>query len=248
MFAWHLFHRWIMVVAAVTSTAALSIFAFYTTMGMLDIALLTAVLAWLLFWWKNPRLTRNKAVLLGILIGLASSIKYPFPTMGLMIVWTFWSYRKDKWLLILTAIAATATYLSFYSVYFFHGHTLVDWIKFEWFVYHWQSGRPILKTLIFNTLTVGRYNAWWAQNTWEIATNYTIAWPIIWLSSLLGWWRGRKNTLIRRMALYSHTLFLLYAIGSATSERYLIQVFPFWILLALYGWKSLLFSRQKRSQ
>jgi hypothetical protein len=214
---------------------SISLIPHYTFQSMLDILLLFSTLLFFngLFLVKN----KNWRVLItGLALGSYMSIKYFFPSIFLFgLILLIVSYKeKNIIFLIKTLTLALGTYLLSYARYFWLNPNPIDFIKFEWFRFRWWTGeRTIPKFLLIDTIFTGKFKGWWAENQYEFATSWSKLWPISFLGWLLSFFILSKKFEAKILALFSATMFLLYIFGSASNERYLIQLLPFWVMFSL---------------
>jgi predicted membrane-bound dolichyl-phosphate-mannose-protein mannosyltransferase len=194
----------------------------------------------------------------GIGLGIVISSKYWFPwvigfagLVGLVIgVIAWFSYKKDGQLLpkhIVRALPfvgilfiAVVIYLTSYAVYFTHGHSLFDLVQFERYRFSWFMGKtdsPLF--LIFQTLFTGRYETYWDPGNYEVTQHWSLLWPtsflvsiVVFVHILFDWWRKRQFEqwqLVLVLA-YSFGLLLVFSLGSAASDRFFVQLLPFWLI------------------
>lgn len=193
----------------------------------------------LLFFSVLLRKNSNKYIVLGIILGIIASIKYPYPLIGLyvlMILMDAVLYKSFKKTFI-SLVIGYITYLSTYLIYFTHNHSLIDYIKFEWYRYRWWTEfRTIPQLLMLNTINSGRFKQWWVGGNYELAKNFTYWWKTLFTLNFL----SIPYSLVAfprsfYLIIYSTILLFMYLFGSAHNERYLIQLIPFWTINITIG-------------
>lgn len=182
---------------------------------------------------KKP--TIKYTILLGAGLAIVAGAKYWFPWLPLMLGFIGFEAVRTKQLkpyLVATAIGG-GVYLLTYLAYFLNGHTVADFVAFEWFRFKWFSGKTdVPKFLVFQTLFTGQFQAWWAADTFEKTQHWSILWPVSFLSALWIGWKSvlQKNYWMVVLIGYSLLLLSIFAIGAAASDRFFIQLLPFWML------------------
>lgn len=189
------------------------------------------------FLFKKSASEKSRYLIIGIILGLLSGVKYPFPFIllptSLVILVSFFQ-KKVKYLIYPLLIMPTI-YLAQYTMFFVHDHSLVDLIKFEKYRFAWWTGdRTMPKFLIFQNLFTGQYPAWWEDNLMMKNKEWNISIPLIFITYLISFFLGEKKNIIKIILfLYSLTVLVLYGLGSAVYLRYLTQIMPFWITITL---------------
>lgn len=231
----------------VVITGAFAILQDHVSEPLLDFPQLVAILGFFVCLFSP---NKRKYLWAGVVLGLLSSIKYIFPTIGLfffiMFLWS-WSESKVKEFLI-GSIAAVATYLATYLFYFVHHPNPIDFLRFELFRFHWWfEDRTQPKFLIFQTLFTGQFKGWWFAVATEIAHGWSLSWPLLFIVQLVsGIYLTLKNKAALTLYGYSQAMIILYAFGSASYARYLITLLPFWTIISVWGVKLFIEGVQKR--
>lgn len=178
--------------------------------------------------------TWQKYLSVGAILGAFIATKYFFPILflyvGLLAIWT---YHKKTWLkAMISLVVMGLVYLLSYGFYFSHGHSLVEFIKFEWYRFKWWTGnRTIPIGIIFQTLFLGKFPMWWIDSKAYMADgDWNLSWPILFVAHLISavWQKKTWENLI--VWLFSLGLMAVFMIGSAVYGRYLFQLMPFWLL------------------
>ncbi len=206
--------------------------------ALLDLPMNFLLLFLFYFLFKEGIQARTRYAIAGIIIGLLSGVKYPIPFMFVpisMVVLTSFVRNEIKYLIYPTLITP-AIYLAQYSMYFAHGHSLLDFIQFEKYRFSWWTGdRTMPKFLIFQNLFTGQYPAWWTDGTMMKEREWNIFIPTLFLFNLITFLSTKQRKMKVILFTYSITVLLLYGIGSAVYLRYLTQLIPFWIVITLSG-------------
>jgi len=203
---------------------------------LLDLPLNFLILLLFYFLLKKGTSLKKKYLAIGIILGLLSSVKYPFPFLLLpMFVITLISYlKKETKYLILPLLIAPIIYLAQYAIFFLNDHSLTDFILFEKYRFSWWMGdRSMPKFLIFENLFTGKYTGWWENKPMMKNENWNLFLPLLFVSYLAAFFFNKKNRINHTLFLYSLAVIILYGIGSATYLRYLTQIIPFWIVLII---------------
>lgn len=227
-------------VLVILLTGGLSIFQVHTRYELLDLPYLFGVLLFFFTYLSLKKDVDNKQLLLiGLSLAILAGVKYWFPFIFIFIILI--AYRavklKSYRLLFIPALIGATLYLASYTFYFSNGHNLIDFVNFEKYRLSWFGGKTDApKLLIFQTLFTGRYKLWWGENIFEVTQHWSLIWPTIFVLSLIGFYKAlvrRKTTLLLLLG-YSYFVLAVFSIGSAASDRFFIQLLPFWSLGAAY--------------
>lgn len=210
-----------------------------TMMDSLQAALL---LLFLIILFHIPAQAKKRStaltLLAGILLGLFSVTKLPVltPVIALAGLWYLWKKTKGIPFVAIFVIGGLIGYLTPFTVYFLHGHTLVDWLKIQkWVIsfYRHSNLTPTWGSAI-TTLLIGKYQNIFSR-MWETAKEWSPSWAPLLFASIAAFWhwiRGpRKN--IRwgiLFALLFATLGLYAVIPFWT--RYLVILLPLFYIIA----------------
>lgn len=204
--------------------------------GLLDLPNLFASLLFFNTLFTKFKNNILKYILLGVILGMFAGTRYPFPLILLLIVpMLFWAFfKKELKQTLLSFLFLAITYLATYSVYFKY-HPISEFPKFEWYRFKWFAGdRSQPKHLIFQTIFIGKFKQWWA-NGWTDVSTYTIVWPILFTASILGSIKNKINLKNTVLLMYTFGLITFYSVAAATYDRFLIEIIPFWGILAGIG-------------
>lgn len=215
--------------------------AMYANMSqtLLDFPMTVLLLITTLFFVRMVKSkTLLSAVYLGILVGLFLLAKYPAPLSILyaMLLYGYLVYVGcDIKRVIVSMSAVVVTYVLGYASYFWHGHSLLDFLKFEWWRWGWFSSKTDNpKWMIWQTLFTGRYPKWWDYSgTYVIIEYWNILWPISFSLYLLSWIYsfGQKQNLLFPYQLWVIISMAVYTLGAA-EDRFLVPLIPG---MALFG-------------
>lgn len=205
--------------------------------ALLDLWMVLATLIlFILLYEKTAIKPIKKYTLIGIVLGIIASIKYPIPFILLPTSFILLNsiLRKQIPHFIFGLFISVIIYLSQYIVYFLNNHTFIDYLKFEKFRFDWWvSNRTIPKFLIFSNLFLGKYKAWWVENTYQYTKEWNLGLPLLFLLHIYSFLKIRKNMWEYQLFAYSTLLLSLFALGSATELRYLLQIIPIWIIFCV---------------
>lgn len=194
-------------------------------------------LTWALyFFFDSIQNGRKRFYLMGLFLGCAFSIKFLPGIVFFVVVLSLWCFFKRREYIIsfLTSLVfVPIVYLLSYSMYFFNGHTFIDFIQFQKWVIVWRLGNPRVFGNIFTNLLFGQYRSWWEPVVWLHANEWTILSPIVFIGSLISplvFWK-RNSTLFY---LYSLMFVYLVYIGFLTTgvSKY---IFPIYALMTLFA-------------
>lgn len=186
---------------------------------------------------KKP--SYGRVVLFGIASGMLVSVKYAFPVVGVYFVLLLISaliHRLSKTKIIIAVTISVAVYLGTYSNFFLTGHSLLDFIKFEWWRWKWYQGKTDNpKGLIFEVIFFGKYKKWWDNSgEYVIFPHWNILWPVSLILYVLSWFQKNID--------YKHVLFpykiwivialVAYSLG-AYEDRFLLPLIPGFILFGM---------------
>ncbi|MEX0896132.1 MAG: glycosyltransferase family 39 protein [Patescibacteria group bacterium] len=215
---------------------SLSLFQVHTRYALLDLPqLLATLLVFMSLLQLEEKSTRLWFIILGTSLGLLLSVKYMIPIIAIpLLLVVLQSYRKKILLPYLAALGiAGIVYLVSYTVFFLHQKNMLDFLAFEWYRLQWFMGKTDAeKFVIFQTLFTGSFETWWEPGTYETTMHWSLVWPVSFVLSVLAAVRAaivRKYQLLS-LLLYSFAVLGLYSIGAAASDRFFIQLLPFWIL------------------
>jgi len=227
--------------------AAVGYFALGSSLSNhLRVALLdTQILIWSLGFFIAlfiKRETWQKYLLLGLMLGGLISTKYFFPIAflyaGLVLVWA--GMHRSIFKVGLSLLISLGVYLASYWQYFNHSHSILEFVKFEWYRFRWWTGnRTIPKFIILQTILFGKFPMWWeTTKKYQIDGDWNISWPILFLSHLAA--LIKQNFLPHQIVIliYSLGLLVIYLFGSAVYGRYLLQLIPFWIIIIGWAFKN----------
>lgn len=181
----------------------------------------------------------------GVSLGGFIATKYFFPIVflytGLVLLWAWKKKNLPK--VVITGITAISIYVASYALYFYHGHSLLDFVKFEWYRFRWWTGdRTIPQFIIMSTLFLGKFPMWWESGSTYMRDNHwNITWPLLFTAHLFSSVGVSKKLETLVIWLFSIGLLAIFLFGSAVYGRYLLQLMPFWwitIGLALYARKN----------
>lgn len=206
-------------------------------MALLD----TQILIWSLSFFVvlfSQKESWLKYVLLGTTLGGLLATKYFFPIFFLYLgLASIWSFSKKTYIkFMVSLLISLSIYFGSYYEFFSHGHSLIDFIKFEWYRFKWWTGnRTIPKFIILQTILLGKFPMWWEKTQqYQFDGDWNLSWPILFIGHLIALVKQRLNLKSLIVLLYALGLLGVYLFGSAVYGRYLLQLIPFWIIII--GW------------
>lgn len=232
------------------TTGSLAIIQIHTRYVLLDLPQLFGTLVFFLGLINlNKKINIQWSLVVGIGLGIIAGGKYWFPVLpgfaGLTILSGIFQMKKKSgkkkknlWMYYLIPLLLGAViYLVSYTVYFASGHNLKDFMAFEWYRFNWFMGKtdaPLFQ--IFHTLFTGRFELHWNPGVYEITQHWSILWPISFVISVgtVAWIlftkQLKKYWELVLLLSYSYALLGIYSLGAAASDRFFIQLLPFWLL------------------
>jgi hypothetical protein len=185
---------------------------------------------------------------MGLGLGVALTVKYPFPLVGLLLGFMLFDSIKNKEFKssLMSLLIAASIYLVSYWQFFSSSHNILDWIAFEKYRLSWFMGKTDApKFLVFQTLFTGKYKVWWEENSFQVMENWSLSWPILFVGSILSYIKAiaKKHYSLIILLSFSYAQLMIYAIGSAASDRFFITLLPFWILGVFYLIERLIFDK-----
>ncbi len=182
----------------------------------------------------------------GVFLGAFTATKIGFflPMIVLVDGWLLWQSKQLKWLFFL-GLVSVVTYIAAYFPYFLHGHSLIEWLKAQkWmFDFYLSSHFSYLPGMIFPSLVVG-YFIHWTEGLTAIK-EWTVVWPV---SLILFFWTATQHFLSRKKTVViksdpKQTQFWNYLLCLVAGlvimniaipfwPRYLLLILPFLLLIA----------------
>jgi hypothetical protein len=118
---------------------------------------------------------------------------------------------------------------------------LIDFIRFQKWVFVWRLGNPRVVGNIFLSLFTGHYRSWWEPYTWITDNEWTLVlgYTIVAGFGCIHWLLRKKY----RGLIYWYGLcivFLIYlAIGTTGVSKYILPVLPLLVIFAAFTTKQL---------
>ncbi len=231
--------KWYFRVAAILVLASLSLFQAHLRYALLDLPLLFGYLLFFYGLLAKHRSRTIKGALMGLGLGVALTVKYPFPLAGLLLGFMLLDSIKNKEFKssLISILTSVAIYFLSYCQFFISGHGVLDWLAFEKYRFNWFMGKTDApKFLVFHTLFTGKYKVWWEENSFQVMENWSLSWPILFVGSIFSFIKaiGKKHYRLIILLSFSYAQLMIYAVGSAASDRFFITLLPFWILGVFY--------------
>ncbi len=207
--------------------------AFYTE------ALFACLVVWSLFL-----LLRKQYVWAGFLAGLASGTRGVGVVLAVVILIQYladksWSWRKIDWQILAVPLSLSGIFA--YWLWIYSDTNVLPWFFFSglyakfWPYMHFEPN--FIKTFYVEILSMVRLinstswlDAWLSE--WFTKLHFFIAWLVIAYSAWLGWVKKLPLALVLYSAL---TALMLILTGNFVSHsRYILPVFPVFILIAMW--------------
>lgn len=188
----------------------------------------------LLFEYGKRKRTILYVVLPGVALGAFSAIKYPVLSVILVAMGCYYMWQKRRSILhiIMFLVSAGATYILTYGRYFLMGHTLLDWLRVQKWMFAFYANSRLESNVgsIWTTLLTNHYQNLFTK-MWQTVPEWSIAWPIVTLSGFLVLYRLlRQNNKQRLFFLTMSCSVVLIAIFYTFTPfwtRYLLLIMPF---------------------
>lgn len=209
--------------------------------SLLDLPLAMFTLAGLYFFIKGLWASPAHFFLSTFFWGAAAATKF-FPGIIIFLIIMLWWCKTAApqnlgWLFV-SLLIIPVVFVSSYTAFFIHHPTVIEFLKFQWWVIDWRLGNPRVIGNIFTTFLIGRYRSWWPPYAWVIYREWTILSPLVTIFGLgsIVWVRKQTG---QYLFLYLMMLIFFIYIGVATTgvAKYVYPVYP---LLTLFAAKSLL--------
>lgn len=226
------------------------------SLTMLDSIQLVFLLAFFLVL-AQIELSRRKTtplqniLLLGFMLGCFSSAKPPFWTPFFAGIACILLYKKTNRLIspILFVITTGFTYMASYLQYFISGHSILDWLKVQkWIFAFYEKGGVLPKVgSIFSTIFLNQYKNLFSEVAHAIE-EWTALWPLITVYGLIGLFVFWKNNTHKQqkalwLCLFATAVFLFIVYTFIPFWiRYFVLLLPFLYL----GTMRLLYSQKMR--
>ncbi|HSA84249.1 MAG TPA: hypothetical protein VLF20_05215 [Patescibacteria group bacterium] len=176
------------------------------------------------------------ALFLGMMMATKSSIStlvIVSITMGSFLLYMKHTDQIKKFMLSLSV--SVLVFLVTYSVYFFKGHSLIEFLKVQKWIFHfYANGTRGDPSAPFQMLLMGNFPTWWGETL--RVPEWSVLWTIGLLCSVYYIYR-----VFRKRSLYPSVLlgiwvvvYLLFLAAIPTWPRYLLLVLPFMYTLCVW--------------
>lgn len=197
----------------------------------------------------SPNLASKRTVVsISITLGVLASSKYLFPFiliyLGVLTIWLFYKKLLSKLLFILPL--AGLIYLSVYTAFFLNNHSLIDFMKFEVFRFHWWSGdTPLGKPYILHTFVHGCVQNWWSKTNPTLCTaDADWRWwlPMLALAQIPAqiYQIMKRSMEVVIVGIFASAMLVMLLMASFSQMRYFYPVIPLWILLITLTFQQLI--------
>lgn len=207
------------------------LFVSYTTQSYLEIfvlAILATGVCLLARMWSGSGNPLVQLVALAVLIGLGMAVKWSLIVLGAISVIFFALIRRFDWLRTLVALAplSVVLYVASYAVFFAHGRTLPDFVRFEYsMMLRWitvsagqhQPPLTLWRILVTGYCSYGNY----------VTGNWRWYWPVYAAMVAIGlvYWLRERKPLLGLSLLWFFGYMLFFSAGP-TWDRYILPAFP----------------------
>lgn len=205
------------------------------TSAMLDMFLLTFLLVAFLSFYRGLKNSRW-FWLSSLFLGFMASTKLYFTSIIAVAILIFatvltGSFKKfNQYLISLTAYAIG--FMLPYISSFLHGLSLLDFLRFQrWLTSWWAGNSKIPFGGILSIIFLNQWHTWWGKKDIIPVSNWNIFWPITAFLSVFSLF-AKKNILLLVIVFWIFG-YLIFLCITSPFPRYLLLLFPFWILLAL---------------
>ncbi len=130
-------------------------------------------------------------------------------------------------------------YLFAHLSYFLHNHSLLDFIKYQYWIIIWRSGNPFVPGNLFLHLLTGHYFTWYGQHKTMLSDEWTLQMPIVFIFGMIGIWLWRKkfeNFLISSLVVVNILYATLFTIGQ---PMYILPIYPLIAMAAVYTFSEI---------
>jgi hypothetical protein len=149
---------------------------------MLDTLHLVCLLLFCIALADLGKQSRWRLVAAGAVLGLFSAVKYPILSVILAFTAGYFIWKKTKSLVWVGffLLAAAATYTATFLRYFLLGHTPVDWVHLQKWMFSYYSHSKLSPNIgsIWTTLLFGQFQNLFTRQ-WQSSAEWSLAWPVI---------------------------------------------------------------------
>jgi len=208
---------------------------------MLDLPLLLFILLCSLFFIKAKNSSKNIwLIMFALALGGMSATKYYIPALifaSVCLLDILLNKRNlgGKYLLSLM-LAPLVFGLSYWG--YFEKHTLIEFIKFQWWLWHWFLGKTDVPQygLIYLVLLTGKLKTWWALEYGKVISfsDWNITWPISLMSVLISICLFLKKLIKPDFIFFWNVFYLGFLSLGAFSPNLCIILLPFLLIQCIY--------------
>lgn len=168
---------------------------------------------------------------------------FPFLPVILLVLGAYILFIDKKLLkhYILSLFIIPVLYLVVHASYFINNHSLLDFIKYQYWIIRWRSGNPFVVGNILRTLFLGKYQSWWDKSIFLPYDNWTVFSPLIPVMAFVSpmFFKLKNKQFILLIWIMTFIYFLYVFIATTGVEKYLLLVYPLYCILAAYTAYSL---------
>ncbi len=207
------------------------IFLSQWTATMLDTLHLSALLLFfiLLHYSVGQPYRPMRVASAGLALGIFSAIKYPILSVILLTVGGYYIWKKTRSTrnILIFLVSAIGMYVLSYARYFLLGHTLLDWLRVQKWMFMFYTNSRLESNIgsIWTTLLFDRSQNLFTK-LWQPVPEWSVAWPIITILSAYTAYRTRKNMWVATIWVSVFFIMLFYTFVPFWT-RYLLLTVPF---------------------
>jgi hypothetical protein len=194
----------------------------------LDLQYLLFLLLSLLFF------LRKRYVLMAFSIGAFATTKFsPLSLLlvAVLAVFTYIYHRSDLKKFLISLFLIPLTILVVYGAYFLKGHTLIDFLKLQKYIFNFYATGA--KGKVFDALVLlftGQWNTWWDGR--QQVAEWNFFWPVATVISVLYFGSKKMKMELKLVVFWSLGYFLFLSI-TPVWPRYFLLLLPFLYIISL---------------
>lgn len=185
--------------------------------------------------------TLHFAAFAGIALGFFSETKFPLlvPIPFILGAWQIWQKTRSMLPLCALIFGFILGYLLPYAGYFYHGHSLIEWLKVQkWIVAFYLASKsmPTYGSALVN-MGIGSFQNIFSR-AWQVSPHWSPLWPVLLFASVISFFRAQKEKSILLITLLTLSILSFYMIIPFWT-RYLVLILPFFYMLLAFVMRRL---------
>lgn len=216
---------------------------------LLDIIQLPFVLMSLYFFMLERK--RAKFFWTSISLGMVAATKSVVPAILLILSFETFFVIKKEWKrglkLVPWLLLGVAVFMSFYVKTFMDGYTIVDFFRFQKWIFLYQQSKLIFPFSFWRLILVNQWQTWWGDMSIHKTADWSVIWPFLTLvpfalviSSMRKMRKLNDQTFIILVWVFVYEAFL--SVGIVVT-RFLLPLLPVLYILAVIFMQSLAFRK-----